>query len=58
MVLLEVCHLFTQGLVLQLLVGPAERQFVQDSPEPIDVGLCVLVKGELIFIPWEAFNEY
>ena len=58
MVLLEIGHLFTQGFVLQLLVSPAERQLVQDSPQPVDVSLCILVKRELIFVPSEALSEH
>lgn len=58
MVLLEIGHLFAQRFVPQLLVGPAESQFIQDSPEPVDVSLCALVKGELIFIPRGALNEF
>lgn len=57
-VLLEVPQLFAQGFVLELLVGSAEGQLVQDPPQPVDVGLRVLVKGELVFIPWRALNAF
>lgn len=51
MVLLEVGHLLSQGLILQLLVRPAEGQLVEDTAQSVDVCLYILVKGEFVFVP-------
>lgn len=57
MVLLEVGHLLSQGLILQLLVRPAEGQLVEDAAQSVDVCLYILVKGEFVFVPgWGEFK--
>lgn len=50
-VLLEVGELLTQGFVLNLQVSSAQRYFVQNSAQPVDVSLDALVESQLVFVP-------
>lgn len=53
MILLQVGQLLVQLLNLHLQVSPGQGQFIQHPPQPIDVGLHALTKGQLILIPGE-----
>lgn len=50
-VLLEVSELLTQGFILNLQVSSAQRYFIQNSAQPIDISLYALVESQLVFIP-------
>lgn len=57
MILLEVSQLLAQSLQLDLQVGPAQSQLVQDPTQTADVCVHALVKGLLILKPQKIFGS-
>lgn len=50
-VLLKVCQLLAECLQLDLKVGSAQGQLVQDPPQAIDVRVNALVERQFILVP-------